>query len=628
MRLNGIAPGRVLLLLAVLLSIAAFKLPSGHVHHGSGVDPSIRYAANVYRDHDLEFGRDIVHVFGPLGYITYPVAGNDHLLHASLVAAALRLLLIVGVAFFALKTGKYVDASLILVVCAFFFAQRSRVHETHVYGVCVVLFLLDLRIRATGLGLMAAATASLFTFVKFNMAITLSLLTVTHLIVARVFFGERLTKTVAKSAVFLVGLTTFARLCFSSFPSVMLWIKRSWGIATGNSEAMSLLAHDTEVVVAALTMLTFVATGFFILRLAGRSAAISWVAITAIPLFFEFKHGFVRADAGHISNFFFFAPVAVASSLMFATGRQLRWMLLGTFILALIGPSIRFESPNLLEWASGVRFQGVRFLARAEEHERSATQRNEERLQDGGLSKTERTLLRGRTVDFVPQDVTFLAGTGAMWRPSPFFQYLLVRNPTADLINSRHIASEEGAEFMILRWCEVNKIHPWYWAPTTYEAILNNYHLVSRTDDRLLLQRPSRYRLEPVALGSTSGTWKIPIAVPKSDCMVLAAIRLTPTFLGRILKAFYRVPPVYITLDRETTYRFVPGTAPNGLVVSRVPRGLLQLECLLRHGRVHPSSQAVNSFTLRSEGSVAYFGRQIEISFYEVGIHRRGAETF
>jgi hypothetical protein len=611
---------RTLFLFSVVVSIAAFELPSGQVRHG--LDPSIRYAANVYGDHDLEFGRDLVHVFGPLGYITYPMAGKHHLLHTWLTATLLRFLFIGAMTFFALKTGKVVDASLILVVSAFFFSQQVRVHESHVYGTCLLLFLLDLRLRGSWLGYIGAVVAAFFAFVKFNMFVTLVLLFLSQIAVARLFFKEPLTRTLTKNAVFIAGFLTLARLYFDSPSSFTLWIVRSWGIATGNSEAMSLPAQDGELVTAAITIVLFFTTGYLLIRSEGRSFGISWMVLAIIPFFFEFKHGFVRADR-HILSFFFFAPVAVASSLVFGSGRQLKWVLLGAVILAALGPSVRRRPPDPFKWVSGLRFNGARLLLRVEEIEKRYEKRNKQLLQQGGLSAWERSRIRGHTVDFVPQDVTFIDGTDATWRPSPFFQYLLVRNTGADSINRRHIESEDAAEFMIMRWIALNGIHPWYWAPATYEAVLNNYSVVGRTDDRLLLQRIPSYRLQRVFLSATTARWKTPIFVPESAHMVIASIRLTPSFFGRVLKAAYSLPPVYVTIDSTTTYRFVPSTAPNGLVVSHVPGGLLQFEYLLKHGRIPPMSKHVNSMTVWSEGSSASFRDCIEISFYEIQIHPR-----
>jgi hypothetical protein len=615
---------RSLLFLSVILSVASFEVPSLGMKHG--LDQSIRYAANVYGDHDLEFGRDLVHVFGPLGYITYPMAGKSHLFHTWLAATLLRLLFIVAVVFFGLKTGRIVDASLILLVSAFFFSQQVRVHESHVYGTCLFLFLLDLRLGARWLGCIGAALAAFFSFVKFNMSITLVLLLVSQIAVARLFFRESLARTVVKSTIFVVGFVTLVLICFNSPSSFTLWVVRSWGIATGNSEAMSLPARDAELIVAALIMVMFLTTGFLLLRSVGRAAGISWMLLAVIPFFFEFKHGFVRADK-HILSFFFFAPVAVASALVWGTGRQMRWMLLGTVVLAALGPTFRFDLPDPIKWASGLRFKGISSLLQAEELEKRDAKQDEKTLRRGGLSAWESSRIRGHTVDSVPHDVTFLDGTGATWRPSPFFQYLLVRSTEADFMNRDHIEDERAAEFMIMRWIPLNGMHPWYWAPATYEAILKNYRLVGRAEDRLLLQRTPSYRLERVFLSTTSARWKTPIPVPKSDHMVTASIRLTPSFLGRVLKAAYSVPPVYVTLDSSVTYRFVPSTAPNGLVVSRMPRGIPQLVHLLKHGQIHPRSDQVNSMTVWPEGLSACFRERIAISFYELQIHPPEEDT-
>jgi hypothetical protein len=180
---------------------------------------------------------------------------------------------------------------------------------------------------------------------------------------------------------------------------------------------------------------------------------------------------------------------------------------------------------------------------------------------------------------------------------------------------------------MILKWEAQNRIHPWYWAPETCAAILENYHVVNRTDDRLLLRRIPQYRVDRVFLAATTAHWGSPIEVPQSEYMVTAAFRLKLSLLGRILKALYRIPPMYITLDSAPTYRFVPSTAPHGLIINHLPRGLIQLEHLLRHGRVHPRSRGVTSFTLRSNSSVAYFEDPIEITYYDVRIRRRDAEA-
>jgi len=587
---------------------------------GYGEDYSARYAFNAYAQHGLEFGRDLVHIAGPLARLIYPVAGNHHLLHTYLFASMMHVVFLVGLSAFAVRRDRCLSISSLIVICAlFFFGLDCVVREVQIYGICLVLFLLDLEMPRSRLFVFPGILSGLSIFMKFNIGVTLAVEFLAYLGLAHLLHRESWRTTLLKGLTFLLPFVLTAVCSFSSVSSFWKWGVMSLDLAQGNSDAMTIVTKNSYVFLAVVVVCLTVLIAGASVRTEGKAKTLSWLILMIFPLFSEFKHGFVRADSYHVCLFFEFAAVVAASHLVFLSGRFSSALLVCTIVVGMCVPSVHYPSVYLQGKVERLWVQGVGRLAKVVEREKRQEEMNRAALAWKGLRPREIAAVGESTVEIASgPEIAALANTRLKWRPSPVFLYFLVRSPGLDRANSDHLESLDAAEYLIWSWHIIDQRHPFYEAPATHVSILNHYRFHSETMHRLLLRRASGPRFERHFLESVRAAWNEPIRVPESDSMVMADVRTGYTLCGRLLKVFYRVPPVFIRLDDGTEYRIVPSTAVHGLLVNYVPRHTAHFRSLLEYGRIDPECPPVSHFSIKCNSVVSYFADEIEIDFYEL----------
>lgn len=614
-RLLSVVGGPVLLAGGMLIYAASFRLPSGRIM--PGLDPAIWLAADVYREHGLEFGRDIVHVFGPLGRLMYPVAGNGRLMQACWVAVCLHAMLLAGLCAHAIARRRYVAVTGILLISALFLFENPNLREAKVYTVCLVLWMLDLLSPRRGIGLIPAAVSAVFVFAKFNMALTLVPLMLLQIGIAWVGRLQRWW-CAAKLAVFTVVATAIAASSFSSWQSIWWWVRRSMDIAAGNSEAMSNVCPEGSVAVALVVICVTVALGLASPR-GARREGLAWLVLVSVPVFVEFKHGFVRAGP-HVTAFFSFLPVVAATRLLGRPSRPIAALVGLSVVLNAVGPGLSGRPFTVERWLRGPRWEGIRIMVSGKTFEARQAQWSRSALEAAALTPSELAAIGDATVEFVPSDITPLFGTSLRWRPSPFFQHILIRSLNADSVNARHTMGPLAAERLVVGWETIDSVHPFDRCPLTFRALLASYRPITLERDRLLLERSPPRRVDLIPLGSARVRWMSNCAIPQSSQMVFAAVRTHRTAMGRIMRALYRTPPVYIRFEDGSRRRFVPATAPHGLVVSRQPLSLGHLRHLMEHGSPPPGCLPHRTMRLVPPSRVKHFADEVQVEFFELSI--------
>jgi hypothetical protein len=86
--------------------------------------------------------------------------------------------------------------------------------------------------------------------------------------------------------------------------------------------------------------------------------------------------------------------------------------------------------------------------------------------------------------------------------------------------------------------------------------------------------------------------------------------------MGQVANILFRVPPLYIDLEYESgrvlTYRFLPSTASNGMLMNPLPTNLGELAGLFKGD----SYDKLKAFRITS-GRIAYYDDNIAIRWEE-----------
>ncbi len=617
-----------LALLAALVLVPLLELPDDLVPRETGIDPSYRWALAVIAAQGVTaHGNEIVFPYGPLGDLLVPVDVGRRPAWALLAS----LLLAVGMALplaVAWRAGRV--AAPLLALALFHFAyvlglpKESRV-------VAVVLLALaaardDPRLRAA-LFALAGLAAGFGLLAKFSIGVIGSGALAAGLTVelARREAGARAAVTSALAA-FFAPLALALVAVFGSIGAAARWLRGSLELASGYGEAMSLPGSPAvrlagvAALVASAGMLALGA------RRCRRLAAL--VPAGLLVLVLAFQHGFVRQD-NHVVIFFSSTAMVLAAAALAARDRRALVavgvagvLLAGTIP---IGYAKVFErSPGfaaaMARRATGL--QGVRRLVRIAEwpQSRAALAESSERaLREVALPAAWTARIRSErgTVDAFPWDIAPILHAGLAWRPQPTLQSYTAYTPWLDDLLARHWAGDRAPRFVVGDLAGIDGRHPFFAAPRAARALLSNYRLaaVERGGRRLLLERTAAPRLEdPRPAGTVEarpGAW---IEVPRARGAVFARIVWRPTFAGRLASLATGTPPALIELEREdgtrASYRFLPRTAPGGLLVSPLPRHPAEWAALMARG------DGPRTVRLRIGGPAGtVFGERIDVTF-------------
>jgi hypothetical protein len=183
------------------------------------------------------------------------------------------------------------------------------------------------------------------------------------------------------------------------------------------------------------------------------------------------------------------------------------------------------------------------------------------------------------TVDAVPGETAELIASGLDYRPRPVNQSFSSYSPRLQALDRDHFQSPRAPDTLFLRIEDIDSRLPTLATGPSLPVIGQWYDAVD-TDPRglgLILHRRSSPRsASQQATGETEFHLDQWITIPQPETgLVLARVTLPHTMLGRIVTLLYREPLLLITVrsasGNERTYRFIPGMAELGFVISPLP---------------------------------------------------------
>ena len=621
-------------LLVLLVAVPLLDLPDDLVPREAGIDPSYRWALAVIAERGAAaHGNEIVFPYGPLGDLLVPVDVGRRPAWALLAS----LLLALGTALplaVAWRAGRL--ASLAVALALF--------HGAYVLGlpkesrvVAVVLFALAAardapRFRAALFGL-AGLAAGLGLLAKFSVGVIGSAALLATLAVEALRRGPGTRTAVASALAAFVAPPAVALVAVFGSPGAMArWLRGSLELAAGYGEAMSLPGGPSvrlAGVVALVGIAGLLASGA---RWCRRLAALVPACLLVLAL--SFQHGFVRQD-NHVVIFFSSAVlVLAAAALAVRERRALAAVAVAVVLLAgtvpfgyakVFGRSPGFAA-SMVRRATGV--QGVRRLARIarwRETRAAVAEAGRRALRDAALPAgwIDRVRAAGGTIDAFPWDIAPVLAAGLAWRPQPTLQSYTAYTPWLDGLLARHWGGARAPRFVVGDLAGIDGRHPFFAAPGGARALLSHYRLaaVERGGRRLLLEKATARvgALRPVAaVTARPGEW-IDVPAPAAG-WVFARVVWRRTTAGRLATLATGVPPALIELERgdgsRASYRFIPRTAPAGLLVSPLPRHPGEWAALMHDGGGPRTSR------LRIGGPAApVFGERIDVTFEIAPLH-------
>jgi hypothetical protein len=547
-----------------------------------GVDPS--WIGGLYMAvHDgRDFGTQIVFSYGPLGFLAWPDLWYSDLAALAFVYSAALYLVFSCTLVWALSRslGKLGAA-----VVAFLFLASAPDLEQIPIVLAVAWGLAAMREdRAPfAISLFVVGGASLSaveTLVKLSLGPPIFLICLIALAGARAsrrqwiaFLGLSVTEMVALWLLTgqpLGGLVDYA--------------VNGEQILSGYNEAMALKAAPGWEAPAILLVAIGVVVGSAAAKYRDSRARWCGVGLVGLASFVIFKYGIVRYEPNHLA---IGLSTALALWLVIPWARtRVAILLAGAALIGFVAIHAYPNTPRLdaIENLTVFGDQAEILVSPGRRNEMvdsaRATLQADYRLDPSTLAQ-----LRGKRVDIDPSEIGVAWAYGLDWSPLPVFQNYSAYTADLDRLNAEEVEDPSGPQ-LILREnpAGIDPLtgtrsfegrHPAWDPPAQNLAVVCNFAPLETTENWQVLARIPNRCGKPELTSSKDGGPGTVVSVPQAGPGEIVFVRIhgvAVSGLEELRSLLWR--PGYrfaILNDGAATYRIVPGTAMDGLMVSRDP---------------------------------------------------------
>lgn len=551
---------------------------------GPGLDASWNGGLAMGVSQGLQWGRDLVFSYGPLGFLQSPYIwfGQQGVLAflfqsavyvgfcLALVAAlgrALPLPASAAIAFVAIGVLPLLEQSLLLaVLVSLALLQEERPRR-----------LLDAFVLA------AATFAAIEALVKLSTGPIVFVIFLLALVGARA--GRW--RIAAYLGVFAVELVALWLLAGQSLGAIPDFLAHTREIVSGYSSAMIReveVAHWKVVAASIAAALTTIALVGACLagRFRDRRALVCGAALMAVAGFAVFKEGVVRTDAGHLS--LYFSTACVLWIAVPWTPRRRLWLVAGAAAIALAGVPVRPPGlPTNLDPVANVKLAGegaLNLLSGGRRGDLISSGRAN--LQ--GVYGLDRQMLRGavgHTVAIESWEASVAwAYEGIEWKPLPVFQNYSAYTSGLDRLNAEAVENPAGPE-RILRENPL-EVYPEFptqdldsrfsgWDPPEQQrAVLCNFAPLHTTERWQLLARVPDRCGRPRPAGSAEAGEGEAVAVPAPRAGEAVYVRIEGagvSGLEKVSTVLFHAAVRRLIVNGSQSYRLIPETAGDGLLL-------------------------------------------------------------
>jgi hypothetical protein len=348
---------------------------------------------------------------------------------------------------------------------------------------------------------------------------------------------------------------------------------------------MSLVGSRKELGLA-ISVIVVISIMLIIIAIQG-SLELSVALLFALAL--SFKHGFVRQDI-HILLFAACTPILSAIGLSkirkFRIQRIAYLINLYVLLIALIFLQMNMEGLINSRIAPRIVVSNFSYLFNFNYLQSSVKVKSAANLSKVKLPHNVLSLVKDKTVDIIPWELSLVEANHLNWKPTPNLQSYAAYTTTLDNINFESFF-KEPRNYIFYNFSSIDGRHPFFDQPKTFSSVFCNYEPSSASPDFIhtsslsniiLLAKRKLSRCSPTTLGETvSIPWNASRSIDVSDeAIIRSNIKFKYSILGKIYKTIFRAPPVMMQVDyadgSRKKYRIIPENSDNGVIVSHLPR--------------------------------------------------------
>jgi hypothetical protein len=550
------------------------------------IDPSWIRCLGHFLAKRYQCGVDYVWTFGPLGYLVNHLYDVDHFWWKYAWELSIKFVF----AWLLMRWGSLLRRR--STRTAFFILAPLSLSGAvdALYLFCLVLLgLLPLRdenwrtpgrLTVTAV-LLAVLSLTKFTFLMISTAVW-------AIVVLAPGLGWRCRAVMASG--YPLGWAVVWLLLGQSLGHVPCFLASSAEITRGYGEAMSLQGSPDTVHAALTALALFLAllASYPLAQLRRRENFLSSVLLCA-SMFLAWKHGFIRQDDAHVPHFFTFlmlVPFAVEGLMGEAIppGRLRAGLMMA---LVLIGWLYRMPPPDLDRWLTRLHFNGT--VVQAPNQYKCLLDKQQGFLDLSWALPGIRQRVGGEPADLISTTQGVLLLNQLNYHPRPIFQSYSAYTPDLLERNAAFYRSEQAPAFVLCHLEPIDHRFPALEDGLLLLELFRRYRLAANEKEFLLLKRladaGSTEPMEHPVLFQRTIAFGEEVRLDELGSMPkLLSVRIEDTLSGRLRKALFRPPYVFLNLktqnDGASSYRLIPSMARCDFLLDPLLRDHTDLEAL------------------------------------------------
>jgi hypothetical protein len=556
---------------------------------GFRIDNDWLVAVNMGLWRGMQFGKDIIFNYGPLGFLWAPMLCYFKLW---LIAAVFALLVHVLLIYLMLSLARKSSAAWWQYALAGTAIALSiwKVPLDYRLAMCSTILLYmagtgwftkkGSAITAVTLASLLLAVASL---VKFTAVIVSGLTLAAALLVFA--YRREAARAACAVAAYVVSVLALWLAAGQHIDTLPAFVRNSWQISSGYMASMQLWTNSGYVSLSAAAVMVWLAMlACAVMKKRTEPAAFLLLGLGFVVV--AFKLGAVRSD--HIFD-------ALADLLLIFA------------ILVLVLKRHTAEAPSIVQAAAltclaALTLVGVRNIPLAT----SGISRNISVLGGGfvrqyfidtsatidaaraelgrGYGLTDSTLkfMGSRSVDAFSVSTALVYAYDLNWSPRPVFESYAANTLSLDAINAEHLESPDGPQVLLADLFTIDHRNPLFDEPATMRTLLANYDARFRDHRFVVFERRAQpVRFSERHIAHTEAPLGTEVRVPQTAGPVYGRIFVDSSLPGRAAGLVYKTPPLEIRLrpGEGEPFRFVGSNAANGILLSGVERFTISTAC-------------------------------------------------
>jgi hypothetical protein len=616
----------ILFYFILLLFMLAYLIPANPGMPGSGLDPSWSNTINYAFINNLQFGKEVIFTYGPLGSFRFPYYVYAESSYYPALILSVFIAFVVASSLFVFSRNKFFLTKILGLIAVIAGLQNNGLFFWYLIPILFAAITLEKHKILSAFLLIIMSFSVLVKFSHFPIAI------LTVFFVDGYFFYKSKRLTPWYTLLFFIFMIFIFVLSGQNLFNFYDYFMGSFNTLSGYSEAMNTFGPKSMIYV---FLILFFSMFFLLLKVFFAHKNIKlfiFSLIASIVLFMAFKQGFVRHDAHATAAFAGMAYVYGLlllrySSYLIKSVKQylVSVILVGLAIIStysvsgyyakqpfykIINHDFNSIKNNLIEMPH--IFNPERKIKLNQIYSKSM-----EKIKN----QLDLSVIEG-DVDIYPWDQSFVIANDLDFAPRPLFQSYSVYTPKLIEKNIEFLKSKRAPENILFTIKEIDGRLPLMMEGASWLEIFSRYDVVEKKGEFLHLKtvgNPLPYSLK--FLHSIDAKFDQSIDVPENN--VFVKINIQKSIFGKIINTLFKPPVLHIELNfhdgSHLIKRIIPNIASNGFILSPYIEDIYDF---YMYDLGKTTGKKVNSFKIIN-GSYNCYKKKIQVEFSSIAMDQK-----